>query len=465
MTSVCTLNPKLVESTSPSIRITGVLYRLYSRMVTRATDEWATRQGVIPPEMFGFQKKRSTTQAAFVLRHMGSRAAKNQEDFPCAFIDFTQAYDSIPHRQLWRHLEGSLGMPGNLLAAIQSMYEGATYEVHDGGRRTQPIPCTRGIKQGCPLSPALYNLYTSDLPAALAEACPDGGVAVGVREVRSLLYADDLVIPARTHQSLQLMVDALGAYADRKGLAVNTSKSEVLVFRGATGRVERETEVLYKVRPLPRTQVFKYLGIHMSGSGRMQSAVEGRVQPFRAGFHRAVRQAHSKGLGKHPGTIMRLARVYGCPAGEYGVPVWGSGLMTRQQTMVNPIQKELLALLKGVWRLPAGTPGLALIQELGWRPLQSGWWDQVARFYNKAVGQAGAEHSPIMRDAMVADVALATEAGGYKYAWAAEVLAALTELEDKFGEGGAGEAGDGGEGGDQGGQHRGDTMVAAMRDA
>ena len=165
------------------IAITSVLYRLYASMLTALTDQWARLHAHIPPEQFGFQRRRSTLQAAFLLRHAvhAQRAAGGSGKLHVAFVDFTKAYDCVPHEQLWRHLSEHLQMPSCLLRAVQALYKGAVYTLTDGTKSTAPVPCTCGIKQGCPLSPLLFSLYINDLPGMIAAQCPAEGNCVGGR--------------------------------------------------------------------------------------------------------------------------------------------------------------------------------------------------------------------------------------------------------------------------------------------
>ena len=106
------------------IAITSVLYRLYASMVTLATIHWADRRQLIPHEQLGFQRRRSTVQAAFVLRHAAhARQAEGQRNkLHCVFVVFAKAYDSVLHELLWQRLRERLRMPAGLLAAIKKVY-------------------------------------------------------------------------------------------------------------------------------------------------------------------------------------------------------------------------------------------------------------------------------------------------------------------------------------------------------
>ena len=416
------------------IAITSVLYRLYASMVTAATDRWAAQHGHIPPEQFGFQRRRSTTQAAFVLRHAtnAARATGHCGKLHCAFVDFAKAYDSVSHELLWEHLRLRLHMPEGLLAAIQKLYHGAVYELHDGHKRTARVPCMRGIKQGCPLSPLLFSLYISDLPSTMQEQCPAEGVECGGRRLRCLIYADDLSLLAGSPGGLQRMLDALHTYAAGKRLAVNVSKTEVMVF-GARRGVQRATQTQYTYGPgreqLRQVSEFKFLGLQQVESGSMRQPMEARAAAFAGALQGTGRTAARVRLGRHVPTRIKLAAVYAVPVANYGDVVWGTAQLQPKASLANPVQQAMLTHLKEVAGAPASTPGWPLLNELGIQPLQRGWWQHIVRFYNAAVSPAGRQLSPIMSAALTADMQLAQRgkgAGG----WSAQLLDALATLEE-----------------------------------
>ena len=76
-----------------------------------------------------------------------------------ALIDVTAAYDSVEHEPLFAHLQQQ-GVPLFLRRCLADMYDGAQYILLDGDKVAVTVP-TRGVKQGCPTSPTLYDLYTN----------------------------------------------------------------------------------------------------------------------------------------------------------------------------------------------------------------------------------------------------------------------------------------------------------------
>ncbi len=174
----------------------------------------------------------------FILRHLLHAAqTKKPHGSPrlhAAFTDFRQAYDSIPRCALWEHLQRNC-MPTCLLNSIQILYNADEYVLVDGIKQARVRP-TRGVKQGCPLSSLLFSLYIKDVDCIARDV---RGSVTGIADVcvTHMLYADDLSLTANEPGRLQMMLDRLSACALRKGLIVNTLKSEVMHFNSQCKRV------------------------------------------------------------------------------------------------------------------------------------------------------------------------------------------------------------------------------------
>jgi hypothetical protein len=415
------------------IAITSVLYRVYASMLMTTVDSWAKQHSHIPHEQFGFQHKRSTTQAAFVLRHLtnAQRASASRGRLHCAFVDFEKAYDSVDHNRLWQHLQGTLHMPAAMLRAVQALYAGATYILHDGPKHTRPVPAARGIKQGCPLSPLLFSLYISDLPSELQHCCPTEGIACGASKIRCLLFADDLSLVARSADGLQQLLDALYTYTQRKLLRVNVPKTEVVVFGGRLKARRNQAQVTYgpTKQLLKFSNAFKFLGLQLDESCAMRHTMGARTQPFAAALQRVTSTAVRLKLRRHIPTRLRLATIYAKPTANYGDVVWATAFLQPMHSLNTRLQRQLISYYASVAGVPASTPRWPLLHELGQRPLQRGWWSHIIGFYNSAISAEGSTCSPLMAAALSADMHLAKQQGDSSPTWSGQLLASIRTLE------------------------------------
>ena len=122
-----------------------------------------------------------------------------------------------------------LGVDGRTLGALQSLYANATVAMKIGDRTGQSLPSRTGLKQGCPLSPTLFGLFSDGLHRHLLQRCPGVGprLRCGTR-VPDLGYADDFALLAYTPADLQRLVDAAAEFCEQTGMLISADKSKVL---------------------------------------------------------------------------------------------------------------------------------------------------------------------------------------------------------------------------------------------
>ena len=109
----------------------------------------------------------------------------------CCYVDFKKAFDSVNRERLWDKLT-RYGINGPFLSTLQSLHEEYQCCVEVNGNCTPWFEVNNGVKQGCILSPSLFNLYINDLLKKLGRlgfgvhvGCD--GREVGVPALRELL--------------------------------------------------------------------------------------------------------------------------------------------------------------------------------------------------------------------------------------------------------------------------------------
>ena len=100
-----------------------------------------------------------------------------------------------------------------------------------GTSQTKSFSYSRGVRQGCILSPLLFNLYVNDLPSAFQNTLSDPIILPNGTKLNSLLYADDLIIISRSKIGLQNCLNTLSSFCNSWMLDINSKKTKVMVFQ------------------------------------------------------------------------------------------------------------------------------------------------------------------------------------------------------------------------------------------
>ena len=122
-----------------------------------------------------------------------------------------------------------MGVSGTFLNALRSLYKGVKACVRINGKLTDWFNVDLGLKQGCLLSPCLFNLFFDSLSDEIKSLRK--GVPFGNEKLSILLYADDVVLLAETEADLQIMLDVLYKWCIKWRLEINDTKTQVIHFR------------------------------------------------------------------------------------------------------------------------------------------------------------------------------------------------------------------------------------------
>ena len=116
-------------------------------------------ENIIAEEQAGFRSGHSsTTEHIFNLRILCDKYLQHQEDLYHVFIDFNKAFDKVWHAALWATMrKNNIGV--NLVRAIEHLYDIATSAVLMNGTLWELLCTTIGVRQGCLLSPTLFNIF------------------------------------------------------------------------------------------------------------------------------------------------------------------------------------------------------------------------------------------------------------------------------------------------------------------
>ena len=86
------------------------------------------------------------------------KAREFQKNIYFCFINYTKAFDCVNHNKLWKILQ-EVGIPGHLTCLLRNLYTGQEAAVRTGQGTGDWFQIGKGIRQGCILSPCLFNFY------------------------------------------------------------------------------------------------------------------------------------------------------------------------------------------------------------------------------------------------------------------------------------------------------------------
>ena len=242
--------------------------KLYSSILLGRLEAFATKHKIIPAQQIGFKRGFRTADHVYLLKTLIDKTFFKKGKLYAAFIDFKKAYDTVDREKLLRKLQEA-GVSGIFLRNIKALYTKTEYQIKLKKGLLKAISSNLGLKQGCPLSPILFNIYISDIEPYLRD--PNSDITLHDTTISHFLYADDLVIVADSKEGLQKKLDGLGKFAVDKELTVNKKKSQIIIFN-KSGRKGKDNFTLDGTK-LDIVQTYTYLGIEMSANGSFSTAI------------------------------------------------------------------------------------------------------------------------------------------------------------------------------------------------
>ena len=120
----------------------------------------------------------------------------------------------------------------------------------------------RGVRQGCRLSPILFNLYREYLAKEALDGLRD--LNIGGQIIQTVKYADDLVLMAKEETVLQGMIDKLIEIGKCYGMEMNVEKTKIMIIL----RQPSSVTIMIDQKQLENVKCFKYLGSMLTEDGR-----------------------------------------------------------------------------------------------------------------------------------------------------------------------------------------------------
>jgi hypothetical protein len=215
------------------ISLISTMVKVIMTIVEKRLQKYVKRNNFIRKEQVGFRPREECIAQARTLYHiLYNRKYRMKEQTFLCFIDFRKAYDRVPHWALLKKLKSDMKLGNSkIMRLIKAAYRNPKLtvqnKVHPNSDAVFPLLC--GVRQGCPSSPILFNMFINDLFDGMEQY----GVQVpGLKKssrIPGLLFADDAVLLASDRESMKSMLKLTDNWCQRWEMEVNTNKCGIMI--------------------------------------------------------------------------------------------------------------------------------------------------------------------------------------------------------------------------------------------
>jgi hypothetical protein len=154
-----------------------------------------------------------------------------ERDFPCLAVSLDQAkaFDKVHHEYLFYVME-QMGIGPVFLSMVRQLYTDIYSQILVNGFLTVTFKITRSVRQGCGLSPLLFNIAIEPLILSITQSLLFRGVPIpgSASEERAVCFADDLTLLAHNETSVEVALSLFDVYSRASGAEINVAKQQRL---------------------------------------------------------------------------------------------------------------------------------------------------------------------------------------------------------------------------------------------
>lgn len=246
-----------------------VLLKIIQKRITPRIEE------VLSDSQAGFRRGRSTVEQITTLRLLNEKARDTGKMIFHNFIDFRKAFDRVWHAALW-HTMRKYNIGEGITSLVQKLYESSRSKVLVGDQYSEWFKTNIGVRQGCLLSPTLFNLF---LERIMTDALEDyeGGVRCAGRRIVDLRFADDIDLMEESENGIQEVTKRLEDASKKFGMEISTEKSKLMVVGKEENIDGQVVDVLVDGIKLEQVKNFTYLGSTLVANGKSEKEIRIRI--------------------------------------------------------------------------------------------------------------------------------------------------------------------------------------------
>ena len=305
------------------ITISSCLCKVFTRILNNRLSQFIDKNNSINEFQIGFKKGARTTDHIFLLKTIIDFYKSKKRHIYACFVDFSSAFPSVWRNGLYYKLLKE-GISSKFVNIVKSLYSNTECAIKIDNKISDTFKSTIGTRQGCNLSPTLFNFYTNDLPKLLSESDVDP-VQLDKKPIPLLMYADDIVLLSKSQKGLQCALNVLSLYCHKWKLSINMKKTKIMIFNS---RNDPSKKFFINSDQLAITGQYTYLGIIFTPSGSFKRAIDTLTLKATKAWN-SISQNFSIWNGTPVKILLKLFTSIAQPIMLYGSEIWGSYLFRK----------------------------------------------------------------------------------------------------------------------------------------
>ena len=353
---------KLDPDNYRGISLLPCLSKLFSAILNQRLLKFTIENEILSQEQLGFIPGNRTSDALITLHNLiNDYCINNKKHIYGCFVDFKKAFDSIPRHKIFEKLI-KYNITGRFYEYIKQMYSCDKTCIKIGDMTTDTFQTNQGVKQGCVLSPILFNIFLADLPKTLLKNDCMPLHLTDNKNITSIIWADDLLILSESEHGLNNILKHLWDYCNENLISLNLDKTKCMIFN-KTGKLIRKS-FWFGNGKLETTREYKYLGFLITPSLNINASLKDlKARAMRAFY--ILKSKMGPLFKKHIDVSLHLFDTLIKPILLYGSDFWGCLKLPKN----NPIENMHMTFCKELIGVQKQTPNLGVLLDLGRLPL------------------------------------------------------------------------------------------------
>lgn len=343
------------------ISLLSCFNKFFTAILNKRLMKFCWENNILTKEQMGFIPGNRTSDAFIVIHNIiNNYCHLNSKHIYGCFVDFERAFDSVPRHKLFEKLI-NYNVTGKFYESIKNLYSNDLSCIKVGDNLTETFQNTQGVKQGCIMSPTLFNIFLADLPNIFK----GNNNLLKINENNSLscvIWADDLLLLSETENGLNAMLEKLHSYSQENLIKVNIEKTKCMIFN-KTGRHVRKLFIFGKNK-IETIREYKYLGLLITPSFNL-SSILGNLKDRASRSYNLLKIRLGEYFRKDINTTVYLFDMLVKPILLYGSDYWGCLKFPRN----NPIENLYIKFCKDLLGVQKQTTNAGVLLELGKWPL------------------------------------------------------------------------------------------------